>query len=131
MANLLAVADLGALLRWSGLVRGPAPQSSAIVCPDALVAEVIEYLRVRHDDRVGSMLADLAGVEMAVDRFYPSGDMSATLAEVAARAPTDLDVALCSPVALAIKLGLPLVTTSSELAALAHPHVAEVTVLGR
>ena len=131
MPAYLAVADLGALLRWSGLVAGAAPQCSALVCPDALLTEVIEYLRVRCDGRLAPMLAELANVEMSVSRFYDTNAMTATLADVAVRAPADLDVTLCSPVALAMKLGIPLVTTSMELAALAVTHVPEVTLLGR
>ncbi len=131
MRPQVAVADLGALLRWSGQVGGAAPQCDAVVCPDALVAEVLEYLRVLHDGRLGPMLADLANVELSVDRFYDTSSMAATVAELATLTPSDLDVALCTPVALAAKLELPLVTTSPELAVMAAAHVPQVVLLRR
>ena len=55
--------------------------------------------------------------------------MASTLAEVACLAPPDLDVMLCSPIALAAKLDLPLVTTSTELAGIAVRHVPQVILL--
>ena len=125
----MAVVDLGALLRWCGQMAGTAPQCASVVCPDALVTEVIEYLRLQHDGNLGPMLADLAEVEMSVERFYDSSAMASTLTELASIAPADLDVILCSPIALAAKLQLPLATTSTEIATLAVRHVPQVILL--
>ena len=126
---LVAVADLGSLLRWCGLLEGAKPSCAAIVCPDALVAEVLEFLRAHHDGRLGPMLADLVDVELSVRRFYASAPMASTLAEIASLAPADLDLVLCSPIALAAKLELPLATTSTEIATLAVRHVPQVILL--
>ena len=126
----VAVADLGSLLRWSRHTAGARPNCTAVVCADAIVPEVIEYLRLQHDGQLAPMLADLANVELSVRRFYASSMMASTLAELASIAPADLDVHLCTPVALAAKLKLPLATTSTELAALAVRHVPHVMLLG-
>ena len=75
------------------------------------------------------MLADLVDVELSVRRFYACAPMASTLAEVASIVPTDLDVILCSPIALAAKLQLPLTTTSTEIATLAVRHVPQVILL--
>jgi hypothetical protein len=115
----MVVADFGALLRWVGLVNGPPPQADAIVAPDALMAEVVQFLRVRHDGRVGPMLADVAEVQIAVLNWYPSHIMGSQLVQLSARAAADTDVVLISPVALAASLEIPLVTTNRELADLA------------
>jgi hypothetical protein len=116
---LIVVADLGALLRWVGLVKGPPPSADVIVAPDALMAEVVEFLRVKHDGRVGPMLSDIAEVQIAVLNWYPSNTMAAQLVHLASRADPDIDVSLLSPVALASTLEIPLVTTNRDLADLA------------
>jgi hypothetical protein len=74
---LIVVADLGAPLRWVGLVDGPPPSADVIVAPDALMAQVVEFLRVKHDGRVGPMLSDVAEVQIAVLNWYPSNTMAA------------------------------------------------------
>ena len=126
---MIVVVDLGALLRWVGLVKGTTPLADTVVAPDALLAEVIEFARVRRDGRSGPMLADVAEVQMAVQRWYPSYAMAAQLTQVAARAAADLDVALLSPIALASTLEIPFVTTNRDLAELAHDVVPSVTLL--
>lgn len=125
---MIVVADFGAVLRWVGLVKGPPPRADAIVAPDALVPEIVQYLRVRHDGRVGPMLADIAEVQIAVLNWYPSHTMASQLAQLAARAEPDTDVVLVSPVALAASLAVPLVTTNRVLADLAAD-VVTVTLL--
>jgi hypothetical protein len=127
---LIVVADFGALLRWVGLVAGPPPSADAVVAPDALLAEVVQFARVRHDGRVGPMLADIAEVQIAVLNWYPSNAMAAQLVQLSARADAEIDAALLSPVALAASLDMPLVTTSRELADLA-PDTVSVTLLRR
>jgi hypothetical protein len=127
---VIVVADFGALLRWVGLVQGPPPSADAVVAPDALLAEVIQFARMRHDGRVGPMLADVAEVQIAVLNWYPSNAMAAQLVQLSARADAEIDAALLSPVALAVSLDMPLVTTSRELADLA-PETVSVTLLRR
>lgn len=127
---MIVVADLGALLRWVGLVRGPAPAADVLVAPDALLAEVVQFSRLRLDGRVGPMLADVAEVQMAVLNWYPSNTMTAQLVQLSAQADAELDVVLLSPVALAATLEIPLVTTNRDLADLAAG-VVSVTLLPR
>ena len=122
------MADLGALLRWVGLVKGPPPVADVVVAPDALMAQVVQFLRVKHGGRVATMLSDVAEVQMAVLNWYPSNTMAAQLVQLAARADAEIDVTLLSPVALAATLEIPLVVTNRELADLAAGHVS-VTLL--
>jgi hypothetical protein len=127
---LIVVADLGALLRWVGLVDGPRPACDAVVVPDALMAEVVQFLRVKHDGRVGPILADITEVQMAVLNWYPTHTMSARLVDVAIRADADIDTTLLTPVALAMSLEIPLVATNRDVADLAAG-VVSVTLLPR
>lgn len=83
------------------------------------MAEVVEFLRVKHDGRVGPMLSDLAEVQNAVLNWYPFNTMAAQLVHLASRADPDIDVSLLSPVALALTLEIPLVTTNRDLVDLA------------
>jgi hypothetical protein len=127
---VIVVADFGALLRWVGLVEGQPPSADAIVAPDALLAEVVQFARVRHDGQVGPMLADIAETQMAVLNWYASSAMAAQLVQLSARADADVDVAMLTPLALAASLDMPLVTTSREIADLAGDAVS-VTLLRR
>lgn len=83
------------------------------------MAEVVQFLRVKHDGRVGPMLSDVAEVRIAVLNWYPSNTMAAQLVHLSSRADPDIDVSLLSPVALASTLEIPLVTTNRDLADLA------------
>lgn len=59
---MIAVGDLGAVLRWVGLVSGPVPPIRRLVSADALLGEVVEYLKIRHDSvpaRVGPDLIEM------------------------------------------------------------------------
>lgn len=111
-------------------MRGPAPAADVLVAPDALLAEVVQFSRLRLDGRVGPMLADVAEVQMAVLNWYPSNTMTAQLVQLSAQADAELDVVLLSPVALAATLEIPLVTTNRDLADLAAG-VVSVTLLPR
>jgi hypothetical protein len=124
---MIAVGDLGAVLRWVGLVPGPAPALRRLVSADALLGEIVEYLKVDgRDDRVSSSLAE---IQFAVHEWYPTWPVAGRLSTVATSAGVDLDATLLVPIAVAADTGLPLATTSAEIAALAAPHVGNVLVV--
>ena len=52
--------------------------------------------------------------------------MAGRLADLATTTGIDLDATLLTPVVLAAETGLPLATTSDEIAELARPHVPAV-----
>lgn len=126
---MIAVGDLGAVLRWVGLVGGAAPLLRRLVSADALLGEVVEYLKVRLDARPAAVSAALTEVQFAVSEWYPTWPVAGRLAALATTSGIDLDATLLVPVAVAAETGLPLATTSEEIAELARPHVSAVVLV--
>jgi hypothetical protein len=100
-----------------------------VVSADALIGEVIEYLKVRHDSDPAAVAADLTEIQLAVHEWYPTWPVAGRLAGLATTTGVDLDATLLTPIALAGETGLPLATTSEEIAEIARPHVAAVVLL--
>lgn len=126
---MTAVGDLGGVLRWVGLLDGPAPLLRRLVSADALLGEMIQYLKVRHDSDSALVTADLTEIQVAVHEWYPTWPVAGRLAGLATTTGIDLDATLLAPVAVAAETGLPLATTSEEIAELARPHVSAVVLL--
>lgn len=126
---MIAVGDLGAVLRWVGLVGGAAPPLRRLVSADALLGEVVEYLKVRHDSNPAAAVADLIEVQLAVAEWYPTWPVAGRLAELATTTGVDLDATLLTPISVAAETGLPLATTSDEMAAAARPYVTSVLLV--
>jgi hypothetical protein len=126
---VIAVGDLGAVLRWVGLVPGPPPALRRLVSADALLGEVVEYLKVRFDGRADRVASSLAEIQFAVHEWYPTWPVAGRLATVAAAGGVELDATLLVPIAVAADTGLPLATTSAEIAELAAPHVGTVVLV--
>jgi hypothetical protein len=126
---VIAVGDLGGILRWVGLLEGPAPMLRRLVSADALLGEVVEYLKVRHDSDPAAVTTDLTEIQVAVHEWYPTWPVAGRLAGIATTTGLDLDATLLTPVAVAAETGLPLATTSEEIAELARPHVSAVVLL--
>ena len=126
---MIAVGDLGGILRWVGLLDGPAPMLRRLVSADALLGEVIQYLKVRHDSDPAAVTADLTEIQLAVHEWYPTWPVVGRLAGLTTTIGVDLDATLLTPVAIAAETGLPLATTSDEIADLARPHVSAVVLL--
>jgi hypothetical protein len=126
---VIAVGDLGAVLRWVGLVPGPAPALRRLVSADALLGEVVEYLKVRFDGQGDRVSSSLAEIQFAVHEWYPTWPVAGRLATVATSGGVELDATLLVPIAVAAETGLPLATTSSEIAELAAPHVGTVLLV--
>lgn len=123
---MIAVGDLGAVLRWVGLVPGPPTELRRLVSADALIGEIIEYLKVRFDARTSTVRSSLVEIQFAIHEWYPTWPVAGRLALVATGAGVDLDATLLTPIAIAAELQLPLATTSTEIAELAAPHVTSV-----
>jgi hypothetical protein len=66
---VIAVGDLGAVLRWVGLVPGPPPALRRLVSADALLGEIVEYLKVRFDGQGERVSSSLAEVQFAVHEW--------------------------------------------------------------
>ena len=126
---MIAVGDLGAVLRWVRLVPGPAPALRRLVSADALLGDVIEYLKVRFDGRTERVASSLAEIQFAVHEWYPTWPVATRVAEIATSGGVDLDATLLVPVAVAAETGLALATTSTEIAELAAPHVGTVIIV--
>jgi hypothetical protein len=126
---MIAVGDLGAVLRWVGLVPGRAPALRRMVSADALLGEIVEYLKIRFDGRDDRVASSLAEIQFAVHEWYPTWPVAGRLATVATSGGVDLDATLLVPIAVAADTGLPLATTSIEIAELAAPHVGSVLVV--
>lgn len=126
---MIAVGDLGAVLRWVGLVPGPAPALRRLVSADALLGEIVEYLKIRFDGRDERVASSLAEIQFSVHEWYPTWPVVGRLATVATAGGVDLDATLLAPIAVAADTGLPLATTSVEIAELAAPHVGSVLVV--
>jgi hypothetical protein len=99
------------------------------VSADALLGEIVEYLKVRFDGRDDRVSSSLAEIQFAVHEWYPTWPVAGRLSTVATSAGVDLDATLLVPIAVAADTGLPLATTSAEIAALAAPHVGNVLVV--
>ena len=126
---MIAVGDLGGILRWVGLLGGPAPLLRRLVSADALLSEVIQYLKVRHDSNPAAVATDLTEIQLAVHEWYPTWPVAGRLARLATTTGVDLAPTLLVPVAVAGATGLPLATTSEEIADLARPHVSAVVLI--
>lgn len=126
---MIAVGDLGAIVRWVGLVAGEPLPLRRLVSADALLGEVIEYLKVRFEADPATVAASLAEVQFAVHEWYPTWPVAGHLAELVMTTGIDLDATLLTPVVLAAETGLPLATTSEEIAELARPHVPAVMLV--
>lgn len=126
---MIAVADLGAVVRWVGLVAGEPLPLRRIVSADALLGEVIEYLKVRFDGDPAAVSTTLAEIQFAVHEWYPTWPVAGRLAELVTTTGIDLDATLLTPVVLAAELGLTLATTSDEIAEVARPHVPAVMLV--
>jgi hypothetical protein len=126
---VIAVGDLGAVFRWVGLLAGEAPPLRRLVSADALLGEVIEYLKVRYDHDQAAVAAALAEIQFAIAEWYPTWPVAGRLATLATTTGIDLDATLLTPIVLAAETALPLATTSHEIADLARPHVPAVILL--
>ncbi len=126
---MTAVGDLGAVLRWVGLLPGPSLLLRRLVSADALLALVVDYLRVRLDDRTGPVTASLIEIQLAVHEWYPTWPVSGRVVSLATVGPSDIDATLLVPVAVGAETGLPFATASTELAELARPHVSSVLLV--
>ncbi|MGH8998698.1 MAG: hypothetical protein ACRDY7_04840 [Acidimicrobiia bacterium] len=126
---MIAVGDLGAVLRWVGLVEGPAPMLRRMASADALLGEFVEYLKVRYEARPEQVASALVEIQFAVGEWYPTWPVAGRLAQLATTSGVDLDATLLTPVAVAAETGLPLATTSTEIAELARPYVPAVVVV--
>jgi hypothetical protein len=126
---VIVVGDLGAIVRWVGLVAGEPLPFERIVSTDALLSEVIEYLKVRFDSDRGAVVAALTEIQVAVHEWYPTWPVAGRLAELATTTGVDLDALLLTPVALAAETGLTLATTSEEIADLARPVVPAILLV--
>ena len=126
---MIAVGDLGGILRWVGLLDGPAPVMRRLVSADALLGEIIQYLKVRHESDPLSVATDLTEIELAVHEWYPTRPVAGRLVGITTASAVDLDATLLTPVAVAAETGLPLATTSEEIAELARPYVSAVVLL--
>ncbi|HZA77055.1 MAG TPA: hypothetical protein VE623_11785 [Acidimicrobiales bacterium] len=96
---------------------------------DALLGDVIEYLKVRFDGRTERVASSLAEIQFAVHEWYPTWPVATRVAEIATSGGVDLDATLLVPVAVAAETGLALATTSTEIAELAAPHVGTVIIV--
>lgn len=126
---MIAVGDLGAVVRWVGLVGGPPPPLRRLVSADALIGEVVEYLKVRFDAQPGLVASTLTEIQLAVAEWYPTWPVAGRLAALATTTGVDLDATLLTPIVVAAETGLALATTSKEIAELARPHVAAVLLV--
>lgn len=126
---MIVVGDLGAIVRWVGLVSGGELPFRRLVSADALLGELIEYLKVRFDADRGAVAAACTEIRVAVHEWYPTWPVAGRLAELATTTGVDLDAILLTPVALAAETGLTLATTSEEIADLARPLVSAVLLV--
>jgi hypothetical protein len=126
----MAVADLGAVLRWVGLLGGPALPLRRMVSADAILGEIVEYLKTRFEDRPELVASTLTEIQFSVHEWYPTWPVAGRLAALATTTTgVELDATLLTPVVVAAETGLPLATTSEEIADLARPHVSAVVLV--
>jgi hypothetical protein len=126
---VIAVGDLGAVLRWVGLVGGPDLPFRRLVSADALLGEIIEYLKIRYDGRRGRIASGLAEIQIAVHEWYPTWPVAGRLVDIVAASGVDLDATLLTPIAVAAETALTFATTSTEIADLARAHVPAVVLV--
>jgi hypothetical protein len=126
---VIAVGDLGAVLRWVGLLGGPSPLLRRLVSADALLGEVIEYLKVRFESEPHVVASTLVEIQFSVHEWYSTWPVAGRLATLATTGGVELDATLLTPIAVAAETGLPLATTSDEMADLARPHVTAVLLV--
>jgi hypothetical protein len=126
---VIAVADLGAVLRWVGLLGGTAPPLRRMVSADALLGEIVEYLKIRFEARPELVASTLTEIQFSVHEWYPTWPVAGRLATLATTTGVELDATLLTPIVVAAETGLPLATTSEEIADLARPHVSAVVLV--
>jgi hypothetical protein len=100
-----------------------------LVSADALLGEIVEYLKVSFEGKPASVMSGLAEVQFAIHEWYPTWPVAGRLADIATTTGGDLDATLLVPVAVAADTGLPLATTSTEIAGLAAPHLSSILVV--
>lgn len=126
---MIAVGDLGAVLRWVGLMGGALPPLRRLVSADALLGEIVEYLTVRFEARPELVASTLTEIQFSIHEWYPTWPVAGRLAALATTTGVELDATLLTPIVVAAETGLPLATTSEEIADLARPHVAAVVLV--
>jgi hypothetical protein len=126
---VIAVGDLGAVLRWVGLVAGADLPFRRLVSADALLGEIVEYLKVRFDGRRDRVVSNLAEIQFAVHEWYPTWPVAGRLVEIVTVSGVDLDATLLIPIAVAAETALTFATTSAEIADLARPYVPTVALV--
>jgi hypothetical protein len=100
-----------------------------MVSADALLGELVEYLRIRFEGRPELVASTLTEIQFSVSEWYPTWPVAGRLAALATTTGIDLDATLLTPIVLAAETGLPLATTSEEIADLARPHVSAVVLV--
>jgi hypothetical protein len=126
---VIAVGDLGAVLRWVGLLGGSPPALRRMVSADALLGEIVEYLKTRFEARPELVASTLTEIQFSIHEWYPTWPVAGRLAALATTTGVELDATLLTPIVVAAETGLPLATTSSEIADLARPHVSAVVLV--
>lgn len=126
---MIAVGDLGAVLRWVGLLGGAPPPLRRMVSADALLGELVEYLKVRFESRPQLVATTLTEIQFSVHEWYPTWPVAGRLVTLATTTGVELDATLLTPIAVAAETGLGLATTSDEIAELARPHVSAVLLV--
>lgn len=126
---MIAVGDLGAVLRWVGLLGGASPPLRRLVSADALLGEIVEYLKVRFESRPEVVTSTLIEIQFSIHEWYSTWPVAGQLAKLATTTGVDLDATLLTPIVVAAETGLPLATTSDEIADLARPHVSAVVLV--
>lgn len=100
-----------------------------MVSADALLGELIEYLKVRFESRPQVVGSTLTEIQFSIHEWYPTWPVAGRLATLATTTGFDLDATLFAPIAIAAETGLPLATTSEEVAELARPHVSAIVLV--
>ena len=126
---MTAVGDLGAVLRWVGLLGGVSPPLRRLVSADALLGEIVEYLKLRFESRPEVVTSTLIEIQFSIHEWYSTWPVVGQLAKLATTTGVDLDATLVTPIVIAAETGLPLATTSDEIADLARPHVSAVVLV--
>ncbi|MGQ0825536.1 MAG: hypothetical protein ACT4OX_11030 [Actinomycetota bacterium] len=96
---------------------------------DALLGDIIEYLKVRYDGRRGRVASTFVEIQFAVHEWYPTWPVAGRLVEIVTASGVDLDAILLTPIAVAAETELTFATTSTDVADLARPHVPAVVLV--